>query len=233
MHYRIQTRPNPFLCIELVMPGQAKSKTTQARDHNDMVGKWMTQAVEMYRDKQAKGDGETKLGLKKVCQVMQVRCWEENHVQINLDKETLRRQLAGVKSQAQSNTERGCLTPEEENTIVDYAINMVDMGWPLSLQRMKEHAEEVCQGHHSETFPGLGKNWMKCFAERHQKRLKPYWSCSLDESQARAGNPTMKKAFFNLLEETIKGEEGDEPVADELIYRADESGIQEGIRMRE
>jgi hypothetical protein len=45
------------------MTGQAKSKTTQARDHNDMVEKWMTQAVEKYRDEQAKGDGETKLGL--------------------------------------------------------------------------------------------------------------------------------------------------------------------------
>jgi hypothetical protein len=64
------------------MPGQAKSKTTHARDHNDMVEKWMTRAVEMYRDEQAKDDGEKKIGLKKVCQIMQVRCWEENHVTV-------------------------------------------------------------------------------------------------------------------------------------------------------
>jgi hypothetical protein len=45
------------------MIGQARSKTTQARDHNDMVEKWMTQAVKMYRDEQAKGNGETNLKL--------------------------------------------------------------------------------------------------------------------------------------------------------------------------
>jgi hypothetical protein len=73
------------------MTGQAKSNTAQARDHNDMLEKWMAQAVEMYRDEQAKGNGEKKLGLKKVCEAMQTRCWEADHVQINLDKETLRR----------------------------------------------------------------------------------------------------------------------------------------------
>jgi hypothetical protein len=50
------------------MTGQTKSKTTQIRDYNDTGEKWMAQAVEMYRDEQAKGDKEKKLGLKKVCE---------------------------------------------------------------------------------------------------------------------------------------------------------------------
>jgi hypothetical protein len=95
--------------------GQAKSKTAQARDHNDMLEKWMAQAVEMYRDEQAKGDGEKKLGLKKVCEAMQARCWEADHVQINLDKETLRRRLAGVKSQAKPNRKSAAQAGQSQN----------------------------------------------------------------------------------------------------------------------
>jgi hypothetical protein len=68
--------------------------------------------------------------------------------------------VAGVKSQAQSNSEKGWLTAKEESTIVDYAIRLADMGWPLSLQRIKEHAEEICRGHYGEQFNGLGRNWV-------------------------------------------------------------------------
>lgn len=46
-------------------------------------------------------------------------------------------------------------------------------------------------------------------------------------------NTFTKEAFFSLLVKTIKGEDGEEPIPPELIYGADESGIQEGIGTKE
>jgi hypothetical protein len=141
--------------------------------------------------------------------------------------------VAGVKSKAKSNSEQGWLTEEEEDTIVDYAIRLAEIGWPPSLQRIKEHAEEICRGHHGEGFEGLGKNWVNQFVERHQSRLKPYWSRPLDHSRACAGNENTKKAYFDLLYNTIQGEDKEEPIPPELMYGTDESGIQEGIGTKE
>jgi hypothetical protein len=73
------------------MVGKALAQTAQARDHNNIVEKWMNEAVNMYKDEMAKVGTEKKLGLKKVCKVMTERCWAENHVHIQLDKETLQR----------------------------------------------------------------------------------------------------------------------------------------------
>ena len=98
---------------------------------------------------------------------------------------------------------------------------------------MKEHAEEICQGHHGKAFKGLRKNWANHFAERHWKELQPYWSHPLDHSWAHQGNKNTKKAFFDLLEDTINGGEDEEPILAELIYGTEESGIQEGIGTRE
>ena len=115
---------------------------------------------------------------------------------------------------------------------MDYAIKLAEIGWPPSLQRIKEHTEEICHGHYGEGFKSLGRNWVNQFVERHSKRLKPYWSHPLDHSRAHAGNESTKKAYFDILYNTIQEEE-EEPISPKLIYGTDKSGIQEGIGTKE
>ena len=114
-----------------------------------------------------------------------------------------------------------------------YAIKLADLAWPLSEKRIKEHANKILQGCHGEDFEGVGKNWAARFMEKHSNRLKPYWSKPLDHSRARAVNPATKEAFFKLLESTIKGQDDEEPIPAELIYGANETGIQGGIGQKE
>jgi hypothetical protein len=93
--------------------------------------------------------------------------------------------------------------------------------------------EEICRARYGDGFEGIGQNWTARFLEKHSARLKLYWSRPLDNSRARAVNPITKKAFFDLFELAVEGEEGEEPIPAELMYGSDETGIQQGIGTRE
>ncbi|THU98321.1 DDE-domain-containing protein, partial [Dendrothele bispora CBS 962.96] len=81
-----------------------------------------------------------------------------------------------------------------------------------------------------ENYTPLGKNWTARFLERHYTRLKTYWSNPLDHSRARAVNPITKEAYFDIVEAVLAGNGTPEDrIAPDLIYGADETGLQQGI----
>lgn len=218
------------------MVGRAKSKEEKRREYVSVKEKWMERAVEAYQSQDngnQDGNNAKRKGMLWICMEMSKRCWEEDNVEIHLDKQTLSRRLQGTKNQAKSNAEKGWLSEEEEEVIVDFAISVANQGFPLSRKRIQEHVEELCRAHHGSSFKGLGGTWVKRFVARHRKELGAYWSHPLDHSRARAGNPHTKKAFYDLLEEVIKGNKDKEPIPNHLIYGTDETGFQEGIGTRE
>ena len=219
--------------LSLIMVGRAKSKEQKRREYVAVKEKWMERAMEAYRCSQDSRNDLERKGRSRVCAEMSTRCLEEDNVEIHLDKQTLSRRLQGIKSQAKSNAQRGWLTEEEEQVIVDFSISVANQGFPLSQKRIQEHAEELCRAHYGPDFERLGETWGKRFLARHRKVLGAYWSHPLDHSRARAGNHHTKKAFYDLLEQVIKGTEDKEPIPTHLIYATDETGFQEGIGTRE
>ncbi len=79
----------------------------------------------------------------------------------------------------------------------------------------------------------LVKTGVKRFVEKHSDKIKAFWSHPLDHSRARAVNPYTKEEFFKLLEAVIEGDGGDDIIPPELIYGTDETGIQQGIGVKE
>jgi hypothetical protein len=215
------------------MGGHAKAKTKTRQTYVEISDKWKTRAAEKYMEEQDKAPEEIKKGLRKICKEVEEECWAEERVKIKIAKSSLARYAKGGKTQAQSNSQKGWVTAEEADVIVEYAIQVALQGHGLSLRRLEEHANEILQGRLGEGFEGVGKNWAKRFVERNSSRLGSFWCHPLDHSRARAGNPHTKKAFFELYEKTVKGEDGEEPIPDELIYGADESGIQQGLGTRQ
>ncbi|RDB27179.1 hypothetical protein Hypma_004386 [Hypsizygus marmoreus] len=214
------------------MPGRPKSNARKQQEHTALREEWLGKAVELYHVEQLKKKGDlTRMGLREVCKFVEGQCWDERKVKIQLDKMTLSRRLQGIH--AHIHADQGWLTTEEEQTILDFTISHARMGWPLSRRRIEEHATLICHGRYGEHFEGIGKNWAKRFVQRHSDKLKGCWTRPLEASRARAGNPITKKAFFEILEETIKGGEGEDPIPAELIYGADESGFQDGIGTKE
>ena len=110
-------------------------------------------------------------------------------------------------------------------------LEMARRGFPLSPKRLREHAEQILTARLGKMFPetGLGKNWATRFITKHHDRLGMYWSSAMDSSRGRAVNPITKAEYFKLLKEVR--EEYDIP--DELVYGADETGIQTGIGVTE
>jgi len=136
-HINLLTCPQlsaPCLCPLLPsMPGRPKFKTKAHQAQLELEEKWMAWAVKLYLEEQ-KGDSEKKRGLWQ-------ECWSKTKVKINIQKSTLQRRIKGEKSQAQSNAEKGWLTDEEAAVVIAYAIKLADQGWPLSQQRLQEHAK--------------------------------------------------------------------------------------------
>ena len=56
-----------------------------------------------------------------------------------------------------------------------------------------------------------------------------YWTHALDHSWARAVNSYTRDAYFDILEDTVEGEDGEEPIDPELMYGSDESGFQQRV----
>lgn len=205
------------------MVGRAQSKTLQRLKSNRLTEKWIQRAKEHYNTSSA-------TPLHDACEAAEKECWAEDKVRITLSRATLHRRVNGTRSQAEVNAEKNQhLSAEEVNQIIEYATELASRGWGLSLKHIKEHADEILRARLGPTFEGVGKNWAERFVERNCDRLKSYWTHSLDESRAQAANPHTKKAFFDLLEKTIQGEDGEDSIPDELIYGADETGFQKGI----
>ncbi|KAI9434068.1 hypothetical protein H4582DRAFT_1819070 [Lactarius indigo] len=140
------------------MVGRAKSKEEKQREYVAVKERWMERAVELYRSQDNLDEKERK-GRLRICLEMSKRCWEEDNVEIHLDKQTLSRRLQGIKSQAKSNAQKGWLSEEEEKVVIDFAISVSNQGFPLSQKRIQEHAEELCRAHYGSDFKGLGETW--------------------------------------------------------------------------
>ncbi|THU95545.1 DDE-domain-containing protein, partial [Dendrothele bispora CBS 962.96] len=83
-------------------------------------------------------------------------------------------------------------------------------------------------------FTPLGTNWTHRFLERHHEELKTYWSHPLDHFRARAVNPITKEAYFDIVEKAIAGDGTPQDlIPPELMYGADETGLQQGVGMSE
>jgi hypothetical protein len=215
------------------MGQHAKSKTKARQIYVEISEKWKARAAELYNTELEKEPGETKKGLRKICQQVEEECWKEEKVRIKVSKTSLSRYAKGGKTQAQSNAEGSLVTIEEAEVIIEYAIQVANQGHGLSLRRLEEHANEILQARMGEDFDGVGKNWASHFLEKHSDRLWSYWCHPLENSRARAGNPHTKKAFYDMLEENIMGDEEEEPIPDELIFGADETGVQQGLGTRQ
>jgi len=100
---------------------------------------------------------------------------------------------------------------------------MADRGFPLSHRWLKEHVDILCHSRLGDAFPekGVGINWTYRFAMKHCDHLKLSDSCPLEDKCGCTVNPHTNKAWFDLLEETIRKYD----IQPEDTYGTDEVGI--------
>jgi hypothetical protein len=131
---------------------RAKSKTKHAqgaREEKDTLTAW---AVVFYRLEQQKvlGPGEKWMSLHSVCRKFEGAYKVDTGKSINIDHNTLLRLVKGGKSKSLSNEEKGWLLPEEITTVIVFAKEVANRGFPLNHKRLKEAVDEICRAHLSD-----------------------------------------------------------------------------------
>jgi Tc5 transposase DNA-binding domain len=190
-------------------------------------------AMKIYLEEQHRSlpPGEKKRSSRQICKAASDDHFAATGRRIPLDHTTLLRHAKGGVTLTESNQKKSWLTVEENESIVKFTIEMAQWGFPLSPRRLKEHAEAILQHRLGGSFPekGLGRDWGNRFITKHNDRLGMYWSTALDGSRGRAVNPVTKEEYFMILKEVREKYN----IPDELVYGADETGIQSGIGVTE
>jgi len=213
------------------MVNYAKSNMLKAQIMRQQKDNLMAQAVEYYIAEKLKSTEGKPPSLQHVCQTFSNDYYSRTHIQINLDHNTLARLAKGGVTKLESNARKSWLTYEEQEAVLKYMIEMAHCGFPLSPHHLHEHAEMILRACLGDKFPedGFGKCWATCFIRKHHEKIGMYWSSPLDNSHAQGVNPITNAEYFEVLREVW--EEYDIP--DELVYGADETGIQTGIGITE
>ena len=191
----------------------------------------MAQAVALFHSKEMDPNTGNPFSMKKLCQLVSDDYYERKHERIHVDDSTLARLVKGGVTRTESNGKKAWLTKEEGHIIVQFTIEVARRGFPLSPKRLREHAEHILSARLGKRFPeaGLGKNWATHFITKHHDRLGMYWSSAMDSSRGRAVNPMTKVEYFKLLKDV----RAEHDIPDELLYGADETGVQTGIGVTE
>jgi hypothetical protein len=122
----------------------------------------------------------------------------------------MQRRLNGGQSCQQYNMEQNSwLIPEEEDQVVNFALDCAARGFPLDHKSLKQHVDTLLHAKASNGFPktGVGKNWRDHFIQWHHARIQQFWSSPLESARGRAINEHTNRAWFNLLGNTIQGDQ--------------------------
>lgn len=188
----------------------------------------MARAVAIYQAELAKEPTEDKKGRRTVCREVEKEYLVETGRVIKLNDSTLANLAKGGRRLSDFNAEKGWLTPEETERVIEYSVETARRGFPLSHKRLKEHVNEILHTRLGDKFPetGVGKNWTDRFIEKHSNRLGTYYARGLDSARGRAVNPATKNAYFSLLHDTLSTGDNGKPIEPHCIWAFDESGFQ-------
>jgi hypothetical protein len=181
----------------------------------------------MYQQEKAKA-GKGKLGLRKVCTLIEKEFFKETKKTVTLNHNTLRNLANGGTIRSEFNAEKSWVTKEEAEEVINYTVELASQGWGLDHRRLKEHVDEICRARLGSKFPetGVGKQWTYRFVEKHSDRLHVYTARPLDTLRGQAVNETTVTKWHDVVEDVqLRGDDG-KPVAPECTWAADESGFQ-------
>ena len=126
-----------------------------------------------------------KKSLRKICQETEAEAQKETGLPVKVRSSTVDDRAKGKQSIQQFNAQKRWLVEEEEERVIEFAVDTAQRGFPLNYARLKEHVDAICKARLGNKFPkdGVGKEWTYRFVQRHSSRLQQYWSRPLDHAQ--------------------------------------------------
>ena len=142
-----------------------------------------------------------------------------------VSKKSLLRRVRG-EIPVHAHVGRTCtLSPDQELELAECLKLLADWGWGFNKAEVKDLIQEFCTHHAMETpFTNNhpGRDWLDGFLRRHPS-IAPRKTEQLSSARARAQDPEVVRAWFNLLDKelTQAGVKG----LPEQIFNVDESGF--------
>ena len=137
-------------------------------------------------------------------------------------KATLYRRINGRRSQALYGISKQRLTPEEEESIKSWVLEIQSWGFPPRVAQLREMATELLQA--KGDYQELEKNWVSAFLNRHLT-LQAKYSRTLDQDRFLAQNRDIIQDWLELYK-SIKAEYD---ILNKDTYNMDENGYMMGI----
>ena len=145
-------------------------------------------------------------------------------VQYDIPSSTLHDRISGKVSGAVSGPPR-YLDEEEERELVEFLLGCAEVGYPKTVKEVRAMVGKiVAKKQHQDigsTAP-VSHGWWEKFQKRHQE-LSLRSSETLSQRRAVAMSPAVLNKYFDLLEDTVKGNDLHKRPA--LIFNCDESGF--------
>ncbi|EJF61426.1 hypothetical protein DICSQDRAFT_17077, partial [Dichomitus squalens LYAD-421 SS1] len=121
---------------------RALSKTKKAQIDAEFQEEWVTIAANRYTEEQQSGKKKLK-GVRAICKEVEKECYEKTGTSIKLPKSTVSDRASGKPSIRDFNAEKRWLQADEEEEVIDFAINAALRGFPLNHRRLREHVNRI------------------------------------------------------------------------------------------
>jgi hypothetical protein len=139
----------------------------------------------------------------------------------NVPRSTLRDRLRGKPQAAEVRNSNLKLTSSEEETIVQYVLDLDSRGFPPRIYRVKDMADLLLT---TRGATPVGKQWAYNFIRRRPE-LKTRFSRAYDFQRALCEDPELIDAWFRLVA-NMRAKYG---IQDEDFYNFDETGFMMGV----
>lgn len=140
----------------------------------------------------------------------------------NIPESTLRGRQGGSQNRAVAHQNQQRLTPEQEESIVEWILYEDDRGYPPSHARAREAATTVL--HLQKDFEPLGRRWIPTFIQRNP-RVASVIGRKIEAKRATAATAEQIRVFLELFHDTRTRLN----VHLEDIWNMDETGIGLGV----
>ena len=138
--------------------------------------------------------------------------------------------FTGARPITESNRAKCWPLPEEEEVVLEFALEVASQGWPLNKERIRADVNTICQAKLGGVFPemGVGLNWVDWFLEHHADHIRTYRAHPLEALRGRAVNEFTHQRYFDILKHILDTGDDGEPLVPENIYGSDETGFRTG-----
>jgi hypothetical protein len=108
-----------------------------------------------------------------------------------------------IKCLSQSAAERGRLSPEESNVVLENAVYLATRGVPLTSKAIVRRATAIVKARDGPTAPLIGHNWANRFLTQNLDTVSMYWGYQIDNKQGWAMNPTSNSEYWDTMGDLI------------------------------